>query len=72
VQGYGQKGMSEMNLEEFVQMLNRQSEDRKVGRVPQMDSPEGDVFELEEDMGALRLLRLQAALKEKRILESKG
>ena len=72
VQGDGQKGMSEMNLEEFVQMLNRQSEDRKVGRVPQMDSLEGDVFELEEDMGALRLLRLQAALKEKRILESKG
>ena len=61
-----------MNLEEFVQMLNRQSEDRKVGRVPQMDSLEGDVFEIEEDMGALRLLRLQAALKEKRILESKG
>ena len=61
-----------MNLEEFVQMMNRQSEDRKVGRVPQMDLLEGDVFELEEDMGALRLLRLQAALKEKRILESKG
>jgi len=61
-----------MNLEELVQMLNRQSEDRKVGRVPQTDSSEEDEFELEEDMGALRLLRLQAALKEKRILESKG
>lgn len=61
-----------MNLEEFVRMLKRQTEDRKAGHVPQMESFEQDVFELEEDMGALRLLRLQAALKERRILESKG
>jgi hypothetical protein len=61
-----------MNLEEFVQMMNRQAESRKVGRVPQMELFEDDILELEEDVGALRLLRLQAALKERRILESKG
>lgn len=61
-----------MNLEEFVQMMSRQAESRKVGRVPQMELFEGDILELEEDVGALRLLRLQAALKERRILESKG
>jgi hypothetical protein len=61
-----------MNLEEFVQMMNHQAESRKVGRVPQMELFEDDILELEEDVGALRLLRLQAALKERRILESKG
>jgi hypothetical protein len=61
-----------MNLEELIQMLKRQAESRKVGRVPQMDLIEEDVLDLEEDVGALRLLRLQAALKERRILESKG
>ena len=61
-----------MNLEELVQMMNRRAESRKVGRVPQMELFEDDILELEEDVGALRLLRLQAALKERRILESKG
>ena len=61
-----------MNLEEFMRMLSRQAEGRKVGRVPQMELLEQDVLELEEDVGALRLLRSQAALKERRILESKG
>lgn len=61
-----------MNLEEFMRMLSRQAESRKVGRVPQMEFLEQDVLELEEDVGVLRLLRLQAALKERRILESKG
>ena len=61
-----------MNLEEFMRMLSRQAESRKVGRVTQMEFLEQDVLELEEDVGVLRLLRLQAALKERRILESKG
>ena len=61
-----------MNLEEFVRTLTRQTESRTAGRVPQMKMFEEDVFESEEDVGVLRLLRLQAALKERRILESKG
>ncbi len=61
-----------MNLEEYVRMMNRQAESRKVGRVPQMELFGEEILESEEDVGALRLLRLQAALKERRILESKG
>ena len=61
-----------MNLEEYVRMMNRQAESRKVGRVPQMEMFGEEILESEEDVGALRLLRLQAALKERRILESKG
>ena len=45
-----------MNLEEFVQMLNCQAENRHVGRVPQAEVYEEDVLESEEDVGVLRLL----------------
>lgn len=55
-----------MNLEQFVRMLHRQSEGRKTARSPQLQLFEEDVLDNEEDMGALRLLRLQAALKERR------
>ena len=61
-----------MKLEDVIRMMRRQAESRKVGRVPQLELFDEHSMELEEDVGALRLLRLQAALKEKRLLESQG
>ena len=59
-----------MNLEEAVGMMRRQEESEKVGRVPPIELFESDLLDDEEDVGVLRLMRLQAALKEKRIVES--
>jgi hypothetical protein len=61
-----------MNLEEAVGMMRRQEESEKVGRVPPIELFESDLLDDEEDVGVLRLMRLQAALKEKRIVESEG
>jgi hypothetical protein len=61
-----------MNLEEAVGMMRRQAESEKVGRVPPIELLESDLPDDEEDVGVLRLMRLQAALKEKRIVESEG
>ena len=61
-----------MNLEEAVGMMRRQEESEKVGRVPPIELFESDLVDDEEDVGVLRLMRLQAALKEKRIVESEG
>ena len=38
----------------------------------EVDRAEEQLLEEEEDMGVLRLTRLQVALKEKRIVESEG
>jgi hypothetical protein len=61
-----------VNLEELVQTRKRQAENRGTERDPQAEVYEEDVLELEEDVGVLRLMLFQAALKERRILESKG
>ena len=61
-----------MNLEKAVGMMRRQEESEKVGRVPPIELFESDLLDDEEDVGVLRLMRLQAALKEKRIVESEG
>ena len=53
-------------------MMRRQAESEKVGRVPPIELFESDLLDDEEDVGVLRLMRLQAALKEKRIVESEG
>ena len=61
-----------MNLDEFVRMLNRQAEEQNMGRDARGEVSVENALELEEDVGVLRLLLFQAALKERRILESKG
>ena len=67
----GRQG-TKMKLEDVIRMTRRQTEARRAGRVPQMELFAEHAMEDEEDMGALRLLILQAAMKEKRILESQG
>jgi hypothetical protein len=42
------------------------------GCEPRAEVTEEDVLELEEDVGVLRLMLFQAALRERRILESQG
>ena len=61
-----------MNLDEFVRVLNRQAEEQNMGRDARGEVSVENALELEEDVGVLRLLLFQAALKERRILESKG
>jgi len=61
-----------VSLDELFRMLTAQIESKKAEFGSQKVLLEEDAFEQEEDMGALRLLRLQAALKERRILETKG
>jgi hypothetical protein len=61
-----------MNLEEAIGMIRRQEEPEKAERVPGIGLHEDELLEEEEDVGVLRLIRLQAALKEKRIVESEG
>ena len=61
-----------MNLENFFPLLNRQAEKRNIGRDARAQVFEENALDLEEDVGDLRLLLFQAALKERRILESKG
>lgn len=53
-------------------MLNCQAEKRNMERDARAEVFEENALELEEDVGVLRLLLFQAALKERRILESKG
>ena len=53
-------------------MSRRQEEPEKAERVPGVELHEDELLEEEEDVGVLRLMRLQAALKEKRIIESEG
>lgn len=50
----------------------RRPELQNVGRVAPVELTEEDMLDEEEDVGVLRLMRLQAALKEKHILESEG
>ena len=61
-----------MNLENLFQLLNRQGEQQNTGRDAHAQVLEENALDLEEDVGVLRLLLFQAALKERRILESKG
>jgi len=61
-----------MNLGEAMGMSRRQEEPEKAERVPGIELHEDELLEEEEDVGVLRLMRLQAALKEKRIIESEG
>ena len=61
-----------MNLEEAIGAMRRQEEPKKAERVPPIELTEKELLDEEEDMGVLRLMRLQAALKEKRKLESEG
>jgi len=60
-----------MRLKEVIRMMRGQAGSRKSNRArPQL--LEEQFPEEEQDVGARRLTILQAALKEKRILESKG
>ena len=65
-------GNHTVNLEEFVRALNCQAEIQNMGRDARAEVSVETVLELEGDVGVLRLLLFQAALKERRILESKG
>jgi hypothetical protein len=65
-------GLQTVNLEEFVRMLNCQAEKQNMGRDARAEVSVENALESEEDVGVLRLLLFQAALKERRILESKG
>lgn len=60
-----------MRLDEMTELLRRQSAADNGEVAALAGSPHAYVVQ-EEDMGTLRLLILQAALKEKRVLESKG
>ncbi len=62
-----------MSFEQFRQMLLRGRENDNARSVPQL-APllEAPLADAEEDVGAIRLLRLQAALKERRGPESEG
>ena len=60
-----------MNLEEAVGMTRHRDETEPAGVSP-IKSSEEELLDEEEDVGVLRLMRLQAAMKEKHIVESKG
>lgn len=61
-----------MSFEEFRQMLLRRRENERLRDVPQLGSLENAAADAQEDVGAIRLSRLQAALKERRGPESEG
>lgn len=61
-----------MSLEKRIRTWNRQAHSRKVGHEAHMQLNEESVLDTEEDIGTSRLLLLQAALKERRIIETKG
>jgi hypothetical protein len=62
-----------VTLEELVRTRNRQAEGRETRPEPQANEyEENDALESEEDVGVLRLLLFEAALKERRVLESEG
>jgi len=61
-----------MSFEQFRQMFLRRREAERPRTVPQLALFEELAADAEEDVGAVRLLRLQAALKERRGSESEG
>lgn len=61
-----------MSFEQFRQMLLRLREAERARTVPRLASLEEVAADAEEDVGAVRLLRLQAALRERRGPESEG
>ncbi|KPK33069.1 MAG: hypothetical protein AMJ66_05900 [Betaproteobacteria bacterium SG8_40] len=60
-----------MNLEEATVMTRHQEKNKQPGVSP-VEPSEEELLEEEEDVGVLRLMRLQAAMKEKHIVESEG
>ena len=62
-----------MSFEQFcLLMLRRREIERPRDVLPQVALYEELAADVEEDVGAVRLLRLQAALKERRGPESQG
>jgi hypothetical protein len=61
-----------MSFEEFRRMLLRRRESERLRDVPQLGSFDSAAADVEEDVGAIRLSSLQAALKERRGPESEG
>ncbi len=52
--------------------MTRHQEETTHAGVSLIESNEEEMLEEEEDVGVLRLMRLQAAMKEKHIVESEG
>jgi hypothetical protein len=61
-----------MSLEQFHRMMLRRREALDSRPVTQLRLFPEDALEYEEDVGAVRLLRLQAALREQRTVETEG
>jgi hypothetical protein len=61
-----------MSFEQFRQMLLRKREAERVRRLLRFAPSPEPAANAEEDVGAVRLLRLQAALKERRGAGSEG
>lgn len=61
-----------MAFERFDQMLRRLLEAIAGRRNPQLSGRSASSVNDEEDVGAVRLLHLQAALKERRVSEPEG
>jgi hypothetical protein len=61
---------SKMSLDQFHQMMLRQQEARKPERTPHL--PLFESYDASEDVGSVRLLWLEAALKARRAPESEG
>jgi hypothetical protein len=61
-----------MSLEQFHQMMLRQREVVDSRRLSQLRLFPEHALEEEEDVGTVRLLRLQAALRERRPVETEG
>jgi hypothetical protein len=64
------KESKKMSLDQFHQMMLRQQEARKHERKPQL--PLFEAYDSSEDVGSVRLLWLEAALKARRAPESEG
>ena len=61
-----------MSFEQFRQMMLRRLESQRRKALPQLGLLESVPADAEEDVGAVRLLHLQAALKERRGPQSEG
>lgn len=59
-----------MSLEQPLPAILRQHEARQPGRAPQL--PLFEAYDAAEDVGTVRLLWLEAALKARRVPESEG
>lgn len=59
-----------MSLEQSHQVMLRRQEARNIGRTPQLQLFEA--YDAAEDVGTVRLLWLEAALKARRVPESEG